>query len=97
MSLTFEITILLSLGLSAIFWLLGRKGDHLSTGSHVCDRTFLDLATLVGAFPYALIVENCDLSDALFECIETHDHWSHGFWNFYEFPASLLFWRSLSQ
>jgi len=56
------------------------------------------LASVVGAMPYLLIVEDCTLADAIFEStsgITTTG--ATAFANFHEFPASLLFWRSLSQ
>ena len=56
------------------------------------------LATMVGALPYMLVVENCNIADALFESasgITTTG--ATAFTNFHEFPNSLLFWRSLSQ
>ena len=56
------------------------------------------LATFIGAIPYLLIVEGCTFSDALFECSSgLTTTGATAFNNFYEFPASLLFWRSLSQ
>lgn len=56
------------------------------------------LATIVGALPYILVVEDCKIADALFESasgITTTG--ATAFTNFYEFPKSLLFWRSFSQ
>ncbi|MEM8867694.1 MAG: TrkH family potassium uptake protein [Verrucomicrobiota bacterium] len=56
------------------------------------------LSTLVGALPYVLTVEGCDLSDAIFESSSgLTTTGATAFSNFAEFPKSLLFWRSLSQ
>ena len=96
----FEITILFSLGLAGIFWILGRTGETKLFRREAMCAIGLSwiLATLVGALPYALIVEDCDLSDALFESASgLTTTGATAFWNFYDFPASLLFWRSLSQ
>ena len=93
----FEITILLSLGLSAIFWILGREGEtKLFRREAMCAIGFLDFGDTCRSLPYALIVEDCDLSTHS-RFIRPHHDRSHGFRKFYEFPASLLFWRSLSQ
>lgn len=96
----FEVTILISLLLSGLFWFLGRKGKAKLFRREAMCAIGLSwiLATLVGALPYALIVDGCDLSDALFESASgLTTTGATAFWNFYEFPASLLFWRSLSQ
>ena len=76
-----------------------RKDQALSPRSDVRDRTLLDHSPHSWAHsPTSLIVENCDLSDALFESASgLTTTGATAFWNFYEFPASLLFWRSLSQ
>ncbi len=56
------------------------------------------LASAVGALPYFLIVEECTIADALFESTSgLTTTGATAFSNFYEFPKSLLFWRSLSQ
>ena len=56
------------------------------------------LASVVGALPYLLIVEDCSAADALFESTSgLTTTGATAFSNFYEFPKSLLFWRSLSQ
>ncbi len=55
-------------------------------------------ASTVGALPYFLIVEDCTFADALFESTSgLTTTGATAFPNFYEFPKSLLFWRSLSQ
>jgi len=96
----FEMTIVVALLLALIFYLLGRKGEAKLFRREALCTIGLSwiLATLVGAIPYVLTVENCDLSDALFESASgLTTTGATAFWNFYEFPASLLFWRSLSQ
>lgn len=96
----FETTIVVSLLLAVLFYMLGRKGEpKLYRREALCliGLSWI-LATLVGAIPYALSVPGCDLSDALFESASgLTTTGATAFWNFYEFPASLLFWRSLSQ
>jgi trk system potassium uptake protein TrkH len=53
---------------------------------------------VVGAIPYVLIVEHCDVADAIFESSSgLTTTGATAFPEFYEFPKSLLFWRSLSQ
>ncbi|MGB0743192.1 MAG: TrkH family potassium uptake protein [Opitutales bacterium] len=96
----FETTIGISLLLAALFYVLGRKGEaKLFRREALCliGLSWI-LATLVGALPYALTIEDCDLSDAIFESASgLTTTGATAFWNFYEFPASLMFWRSLSQ
>lgn len=56
------------------------------------------MAAIVGALPYILIVEDCSMGDALFESASGFTTTgATAFPKFYEFPKSLLFWRSLSQ
>jgi len=96
----FLITIAISIGLSSIFHLLGRKGEiKLFRREALCAiGVSWILATIVGSIPYILIVEDCHFSDALFECSSgLTTTGATAFPNFYEFPKSLLFWRSLSQ
>ncbi len=96
----FLATIVVSLGLAGLFWLLGRRGEtRLFRREAMCaiGLSWI-LATLVGAIPYILTVEGCDISDAIFESasgITTTG--ATAFSNYSEFPSSLLFWRSLSQ
>jgi len=99
--MAFETTIGISILLSVLFYVLGRKAEakHLFRREALCaiGLSWI-LATIVGALPYALTVEGCDLSDAIFESASgLTTTGATAFWNFYEFPASLLFWRSLSQ
>ncbi|MEO0508342.1 MAG: TrkH family potassium uptake protein [Verrucomicrobiota bacterium] len=96
----FGAAILVSLLLSGIFYAMGRNGAMKLFRREALCAIGLSwiLATLVGAIPYALTVEDCDLSDALFESASgLTTTGATAFWNFYEFPSSLLFWRSLSQ
>ncbi|WP_146209198.1 TrkH family potassium uptake protein [Coraliomargarita sinensis] len=99
--MAFETTIGISILLALLFYVLGRKGQakQLYRREALCaiGLSWI-LATLVGAIPYALTVEGCDISDAIFESSSgLTTTGATAFWNFYEFPASLLFWRSLSQ
>lgn len=99
--MAFETAIGISLLLSLLFYFIGRKGEakQLFRREALCaiGLSWI-LATLVGAIPYALAVEGCDISDAIFESSSgLTTTGATAFWNFYEFPASLLFWRSLSQ
>lgn len=95
----FEITIGVAIGLSVIFHLLGRRGKAKLFRREALCAIGLSwiLATLIGAIPYILTVR-CDLSDGLFESASgLTTTGATAFKNFAEFPASLLFWRSLSQ
>ncbi|MGB0408760.1 MAG: TrkH family potassium uptake protein [Opitutales bacterium] len=96
----FGLTIFVSLLLAGILYRLGRNGvTKLFRREALCaiGLSWM-LATLIGAIPYALTVENCALSDALFESASgLTTTGATAFWNFHEFPSSLLFWRSLSQ
>jgi len=98
--MAFEMTIVVSLMLALVFYLLGKRGKaKLYRREALCaiGLSWL-LATIVGAIPYMLAVEGCDISDAIFESSSgLTTTGATAFWNFYEFPASLLFWRSLSQ
>lgn len=96
----FEVSIAITLLLSLLFYLLGRKGKAKLYRREALCAIGLSwiLATMIGAIPYVLTVEGCDLSDALFESASgLTTTGATAFGNFYEFPASLLFWRSLSQ
>jgi len=96
----FLITIAISLVLSGVFHWKGRKGPNRMFRREALCLIGLSwvLATLIGAIPYILIVENCDYADAIFESSSgLTTTGATAFDNFYEFPPSLLFWRSLSQ
>lgn len=96
----FEITIIIALALSGILWLLGRKGETKLFRREAMCAIGLSwiLATIIGAIPYLLTVENCDFTDAIFESASgLTTTGATAFKNFHEFPSSLLFWRSLSQ
>ncbi|MGB0415306.1 MAG: TrkH family potassium uptake protein [Coraliomargarita sp.] len=96
----FMMSIGISLVLSGLFYWLGRKGtERMFRREALCliGLSWL-LATLIGAIPYVLIVENCDFADAIFESSSgLTTTGATAFNNFHEFPESLLFWRSLSQ
>lgn len=98
--MAFETSIGISALLALLFYVLGRKGEaKLYRREALCTigLSWL-LATFVGAIPYMLAVEGCDFSDAIFESSSgLTTTGATAFWNFYDFPASLLFWRSLSQ
>jgi len=98
--MAFETTIGISALLALLFYVLGRKGQAKLYRREALCAIGLSwiLATFVGAIPYLLTVEGCDFSDAVFESSSgLTTTGATAFWNFYEFPASLLFWRSLSQ
>jgi len=95
----FEITIAIAVGLAIIFHMLGRLGEAKLFRREALCAIGLSwmLCTVIGAIPYVL-TEHCDLSDALFESASgLTTTGATAFNNFYEFPSSLLFWRSLSQ
>ena len=98
--MAFETTIIISLLLAALFYVLGRKGEaKLYRREALCliGISWI-VATLVGAIPYVIALPGCDYTDALFESASgLTTTGATAFWNFYEFPPSLLFWRSLSQ
>lgn len=96
----FLVTIACTLALAAIFHLLGRKGEAKLFRREALCAIGLSwiLATLVGALPYALTETGGSWTDAIFESasgLTTTGATAYG--NFYEFPQSLLLWRSLSQ
>ncbi len=96
----FATSIGMTFALSALFLLLGRKGQAKLFRREALCAIGLSwiLATIVGAIPYLLIVEHCELSDAIFESSSgLTTTGATAFPNFHEFPCSLLFWRSLSQ
>lgn len=98
--MAFETTIGISLLLALLFYVLGRRGEaRLFRREALCaiGLSWI-LASIVGAIPYLLTVENCDFSDALFESASgLTTTGATAFGNFYDFHDSLLFWRSLSQ
>lgn len=90
----------IALGLSLLCHLLGRRNEaKLFRREALCaiGLSWL-LATFIGALPYWMIVEDCSFADAIFESSSgLTTTGATAFPNFYEFPDSLLFWRSLSQ
>jgi len=96
----FYITIAVSMAGAAVLHWRGKQGEaKLFRREALCaiGLAWL-LATLIGALPYFLTVEDCALSDAVFESASgLTTTGATAFANFAEFPASLLFWRSLSQ
>ena len=96
----FLFTIAVSLVAAGIFHLLGRRGQAKLFRREALFAIGLSwiVATLIGALPYVFIVEGCDFSDGIFESASgLTTTGATAFNNFSEFPASLLFWRSLSQ
>ena len=96
----FLVCVVISFLFSGLFHYLGRNtSDRMFRREALClIGLSWFLATFIGAIPYLLIVEGCTFSDALFECSSgLTTTGATAFNNFYEFPASLLFWRSLSQ
>lgn len=96
----FLMSIGISVGLSGILHWKGRNGSNRMFRREALSLIGLSwiLATLIGAIPYLLIVEHCDISDAIFESSSgLTTTGATAFQNFHEFPPSLLFWRSLSQ
>ena len=99
-SQAFLVCVAISLLLSGVFHHLGRNGSQRMFRREALSLIGLSwlLATFIGAIPYLLIVEGCDFSDAVFECSSgLTTTGATAFNDFHKFPASLLFWRSLSQ
>ena len=95
----FELTVGISLGLAALFHMLGRRGEAKLFRREALCAIGLSwiLATLIGALPYALTTHS-DISDAIFESASgLTTTGATAYSNFAEFPKSLLLWRSLSQ
>lgn len=96
----FLLTITIALVLSAVFHVLGRRGDAKFFRREALCGIGISwlLATFIGAIPYWLIVEDCSIANAIFESSSgLTTTGATAFPQFYEFPHSLLFWRSLSQ
>ncbi len=90
----------IALGLAGLFYLIGQKGEaKLFRREALCTIGLAWLlSTLIGAIPYILIVEDHAFSDAIFETASGFTTTgATAYPKFYEFPKSLLFWRSLSQ
>lgn len=92
-------TIGITLGISAIFYILGRKGEAKLFRREALVAIGLSwiVATFVGALPYIFTL-HCDYSDAIFESASgLTTTGATAFGDFNEFPKSLLIWRSMSQ
>lgn len=90
----------IAVALAALFYLLGRRGEAKLFRREALCAIGLSwiLATIIGAIPYLLIVEDCSVADAIFESSSgLTTTGATAFPEFYNFPKSLLFWRSLSQ
>ena len=98
--IAFIASTLISLALAGVSLWLARQGTKkLFRREALCTigLTWI-LATLVGAIPYLLSLENCSWADAIFEsCSGLTTTGATAFSDFNEFPKSLLYWRSLSQ
>jgi trk system potassium uptake protein TrkH len=93
-------TIGISIGLAALFYMLGRKGEAKLFRREALCAIGLSwiLATIVGALPYTLVDTGGSIADAIFESASgLTTTGATSFSNFYEFPKSLLIWRSMSQ
>jgi trk system potassium uptake protein TrkH len=93
-------TVGISISIASLFHLLGRKGEAKLFRREALCAIGLSwfLATLIGALPYALTDTNGSFADAIFESASGFTTTgATAFSNFYEFPKSLLLWRSLSQ
>ncbi|TVP75319.1 MAG: TrkH family potassium uptake protein [Puniceicoccaceae bacterium] len=96
----FLITIAVSLTLAGLFHWLGRQGEAKLFRREALCAIGLSwiLATLVGALPYGLTETGGSWADAVFESASgLTTTGATAYHNFYEFPQSLLLWRSLSQ
>lgn len=96
----FLATIAAALSLAGIFHLLGRKGEAKLFRREALCAIGLSwiVATLVGALPYALTETGGSWADAIFESASgLTTTGATAYSNFYEFPKSLLLWRSMSQ
>ena len=95
----FIITIGITLGIAAIFYILGRQGETKLFRREALVAIGLSwiVASLVGALPY-IFTQHCDIADAIFESASgLTTTGATALPDFYEFPKSLLIWRSLSQ
>ncbi len=96
----FVLTIATVLGLAVIFHLLGRRGEAKLFRREALCAIGLSwiVATLVGALPFALSETGGSWADAIFESASgLTTTGATAYSNFYEFPQSLLLWRSMSQ
>jgi trk system potassium uptake protein TrkH len=96
----FITTVGISISIAALFYMLGRKGEAKLFRREALCAIGLSwiLATLIGALPYVLTHAHGDIADAIFESASgLTTTGATAFADFYEFPKSLLLWRSLSQ
>ncbi|MEZ5277467.1 MAG: TrkH family potassium uptake protein [Opitutaceae bacterium] len=98
--LGFGVSVAISAGLGAILHFLGREASHRffqKEALFVIGIGWL-LASFIGAIPYDLIVPGMDPVDAFFESASGFTTTGASIFTEVEtLPASLLFWRSLSQ
>lgn len=96
----FSISTLLAALLAALFYFAGRGGDTVFFRKEAFCVIGVGwiLASLLGAVPYAMLLDGHTVADAIFEStsgITTTG--SSVLTNLEELPRSLIFWRSLSQ
>jgi trk system potassium uptake protein len=98
--LGFGISIVIAWGLAFVFFLLGRKGDNKILRKEALCVIGLGwiLAILIGALPYLIVLDDCRISDAVFESASGLTTTGASVFSHLEsFPKSLLFWRAMSQ
>jgi trk system potassium uptake protein TrkH len=98
--LGFVLSILLSSGIGLGFFFLGRKGPSRFFQKEALCVIGVGwiLSSLVGALPYAIIVDGIGPVDAFFESASGFTTTGASIFSEVEsLPRSLLFWRSLSQ
>jgi trk system potassium uptake protein TrkH len=97
----FGISVLCASAVAGIFYLLGRRAKARLFRKEALSVIGLGwiMASLIGALPYLFILEDCSVSDAIFESVSGFTTTGATIFNDYEhlLPRSLLFWRSLTQ
>lgn len=96
----FGISTVLATGMAIAFLYLGRNSDtriHRKEALCVIGMGWI-LSSLIGAFPYLLILPQCSFADAVFETASgLTTTGASVFSDLERFPRSLMFWRCLSQ
>ncbi len=96
----FQASTAVALILAAVFYLLSRGAEPRILRKEALCLVGVGwiLASLVGALPYVLILEDCRVSDAVFESASgVTTTGASVFTGFEKWPRSLLFWRQMSQ
>ncbi|MCG8525718.1 MAG: TrkH family potassium uptake protein [Opitutales bacterium] len=100
-SFGFLLTALVSFAIAVIFHYLGKNAQHkLFRKEALCVIGIAwILASLLGALPYWLVIDNCSYTDAFFESVSGFTTTGATVFTNYEerLPAVLLFWRALTQ